>query len=82
VLQVWFWLTPVVYPKSILSPRMAAVSEWNPVYPFMASIRTLFIDRQVPNPGLWLAMLAWTTAAGVLGYVVLRKLRSELRDVI
>lgn len=82
VLQVWFWLTPVVYPKSILSPTMRAVIEWNPVYPYMESIRSLFITRELPNASLWIAMLAWTIASSALGYVVLRKLRPELRDVI
>ena len=82
IMQIWFWLTPVVYVKSKMSPALSAVITWNPAYPYIESIRTLFIDRAIPSPTLWLAMIAWTMAAGAIGYAVLRKLRPELRDVI
>jgi hypothetical protein len=51
-MQIWFWLTPVVYVKSKMSPALSAVITWNPAYPYIESIRTLFIDRAIPSPTL------------------------------
>lgn len=82
VLQIWFWTYPVVYHIDTMPPWFQTAVQFNPVYPFMETIRALFLHRDVPGPMLWLGMLGWTTLAGVLGYVVLRKLRPELRDVI
>ncbi len=82
VLQVWFWLYPVVYHASNLRTGFRRVIPYNPVYPFMESIRALFIARTIPSIGLWLAMVGWTALAGLLGFLVLRRLRPELRDVI
>lgn len=82
VLQVWFWLYPVVYHADNLPPAMRKAIPFNPVFPFMESIRALFIAREVPGPMLWLGMAAWTLAAGLLGCLVLHRLRPELRDVI
>jgi lipopolysaccharide transport system permease protein len=82
VLQIGFWTFPIVYDKRFLPAPLQAALPYNPIYPAMQSIRLLFIDGQVPKPGLWLGMFAWAAAAGLLGYVVLRKLRRELRDVI
>ncbi len=93
VMQIWFWLYPIVYVVTDATPswvRRLIVA--NPVYPYMECIRALFIGtrvpgslvaiREVPGPMLWFGMIAWTGAAGVVGYLVLRKLRPELRDVI
>jgi ABC-type polysaccharide/polyol phosphate export permease len=55
---------------------------YNPVYPFLHSIRQLFIHRDVPGPVVWGQMILWTGIASTLGYLVLRRLRPELRDVI
>jgi ABC-type polysaccharide/polyol phosphate export permease len=82
VLQVWFWLYPVVYHPNSLPTGMRRAIVFNPVYPFMESIRALFIAREIPSVWLWLGMLGWAAAAGVVGYVVLRRLRPELRDVL
>lgn len=82
VLQVWFWLYPIVYHLDGLPRGMQRVVAWNPVTPYLDSIRLLFIHREMPSPAQWAAMVAWTTAASALGYVVLRRLRPELRDVI
>lgn len=82
VVQVWFWLYPIVYHTTSLPPAMQAAVRFNPVYPYMQSIRSLFIAREMPGAGLWLAMVGWTLAAALLGSLVLRRLRPELRDVI
>ncbi|MFN0132679.1 MAG: ABC transporter permease [Phycisphaerales bacterium] len=82
LLQVWFWLYPIVYYESSLPKWMQAVLPYNPVYPAITGIRLLFLSREVPGPWLWVQMAIWAGGATALGYVVLRRLRAELRDVI
>jgi ABC-type polysaccharide/polyol phosphate export permease len=82
ILQVGFWLYPIVYDASILPPDLREALLFNPVYPFLTSIRDLFISQRVPGIGMWIGMLAWTGATSAIGYLVLRRLRPELRDVI
>jgi len=82
ILQVWFWLYPIVWHSDNVPTGMRRAIPFNPIYPFMESIRALFIHRALPAPGLWLGMAAWTGVAGLVGYLVLRRLRPELRDVI
>ncbi|MEX2218036.1 MAG: ABC transporter permease [Phycisphaerales bacterium] len=79
---IGFWTYPVVYHKDHLPQWAQAALPWNPVYPFLEALRELFIYDRMPPLWLWPAMLAWTAAAGLLGYLVLRRLRRELRDVI
>jgi lipopolysaccharide transport system permease protein len=82
VLQVGFWCYPIVYAPDHLPSAMKTAIMFNPAYPFLESVRDLFLHRTLPGPGLWLGMVGWTGAASTAGYLVLRKLRPELRDVI
>jgi lipopolysaccharide transport system permease protein len=82
LLQIGFWSYPIVYHQAFLPQAVQRVLPYNPVYPFLNSIRSLFIDRTVPDPAVWAQMFLWTALAGALGYLVLRRLRPELRDVI
>jgi len=47
VVQFWFWLTPVVYPMTVLPDEVAAVVSWNPLTPLMKGF------QDVLSGGLW-----------------------------
>jgi ABC-type polysaccharide/polyol phosphate export permease len=82
ILQIGFWSYPIVYLESGLPEPLRSWVPYNPLYPFLHSIRDLFIDRIVPGPMMWVQMLLWTMLTSAAGYLVLRRLRPELRDVI
>ena len=81
-LQLWMWASPIVYPESILSERLLAYLKFNPVYPFIHAIREVFLYGRPPEAWMWWVMVTWAFGLPVLGYLVLRKLRPEIRDVI
>lgn len=82
IVQIGFWSYPIVYVERFLPEGIQKILPFNPVYPFLHSIRDLFVERAIPDPLMWGLMLFWTGLAGALGYLVLRRLRPELRDVI
>jgi len=72
-LQVWFWLTPIVYPVHILPPSYAKWIGINPVTPIVQALQTIFVQHAWPD---------WTTlgypavlaiALGVLAATVFRR---------
>lgn len=54
VLQLWFWLTPIVYPATILPQRYAHLLELNPLSPIVRGLQDIFLHREAP---LWSAQL-------------------------
>lgn len=82
LIRLGFWTYPVVYPREVLPDWAQRLLPFSPVYPYLESIRTMFLWGEWPGPGLWAGMLAWAGIAGVLGYLVLRGLRPELRDML
>lgn len=57
-LQFWFWLTPVVYPISIIPDRFRALIAWNPMALIVQAFQAIFVQNQWPDwESLWLVFL-------------------------
>ena len=48
-LQFWFWLTPIIYPISILPERIASMMELNPMFPIIVAYQAIFVYQTAPN---------------------------------
>lgn len=48
-LQFWFWLTPIVYPVTILPPRVQALMAYNPMTPLMTGLQNALVLGQWPH---------------------------------
>ena len=81
-LQLWMWLTPIVYVEQILPDGLRALVHYNPAYPFIDALHRMVVLGAWPPLWEWPIMLAWAAAAPLVGYVVLRRLRPEIRDAI
>ena len=80
VLQVGFWCYPVVYERAFLPDWADRMLIFNPAFAFLESIRSIVLMGEVPSIGLITAMVGWSVGACVIGYAVLRSLRSSVRD--
>ena len=54
ILQFWFWLTPIVYPASILPPKAQELLAYNPMTGLMGAYQTIFARGQLPD---WQALV-------------------------
>lgn len=81
-LQLWMWVTPIVYVESILPASLQRLLAYNPSYPFIDAMHRMMVAGEWPHGGQWVAMAFWACAAPIAGYLVLRRLRPELRDAL
>jgi ABC-type polysaccharide/polyol phosphate export permease len=81
-LQLWMWLTPIVYVEEILPVSMQSLVHRNPAYPFIDALHRMIVGGEWPNAWHWPVMLFWAAAAPLVGYLILRRLRPEIRDVL
>lgn len=49
ILQFWFWLTPIVYPVTILPDRLQDLMALNPMSGLMASYQGVLLHGRVPE---------------------------------
>jgi lipopolysaccharide transport system permease protein len=82
LLQFWFWLTPIVYPGRTLPGLFASVLAWNPMWPIVNFVQTIFLEDRIPawSPLLYPAIVA--VALLLLGLFAFRRLSGEIVDVL
>ena len=81
VLQFWFWVTPVVYPASIVPERFREVLEYNPMAPLVAAYHDILVYGKAPGLGV-LVTAACAIVMLCLAVLVFRRAAPELVDAL
>ncbi len=81
-LHLWMWATPIVWVESVLPVPLQALVPWNPMYPFVDALHRMIVAGTWPPLGQWPVMTAWASGTSVVGYLLLRRLRPEIRDAL
>jgi len=68
VLSAWMFLTPVVYPMSILPPKVQNVVAWNPMTIFVGAFRDPLYSADVPSTFTFALMAALAFGTLTLGW--------------
>lgn len=79
-LQFWFWLTPIVYPSTILPEALRPWLVLNPMYPLISAYQTILVYGQWPQ---WSALIPTALLAPticILGLQLFRRRASEMVD--
>lgn len=79
-LQFWFWLTPIVYPASIVPEDVRVAFAWNPLLPIVAGLQRIVLEGAWP---LWDGVPMAAAAAGAfvaIGWATFRALASDVLD--
>lgn len=66
-LRVWFYLTPIMYPETILPDKVLWVVKLNPMYHLVSCWRAPIYNGELPPAGSVAAAAVWATAALVVG---------------
>lgn len=80
VLQFWFWLTPIVYPLSILPERVRSMIELNPMGQLVGAYQQIILHGQWPNWALFRFHAIGAFIALTVGFLVFRRLSGEIVD--
>jgi lipopolysaccharide transport system permease protein len=79
-LSFWFWLTPIVYPVSILPEALQSVMNLNPMARLMAAFQVILVNGQWPNwVSLW-PVVALAILLCVIGFGLFRRHAGEMVD--
>ena len=82
VLQIWFYLTPIVYTVEMIPEKYKFILYLNPVAFIFNAIHLSFaFNQSIPADQLLYAVL-WTLAIFVLAYVLFRKFNHKIIELI
>ena len=78
--QFWFWLTPIVYPASILPEHVRPILQWNPMAPIIAAWQGVLVKGTPPDWGSLVYPLVIALLLCTLGLRMFRKRAGEIVD--
>ncbi|GLQ93017.1 hypothetical protein GCM10007901_19680 [Dyella acidisoli] len=82
VLQLWFWMTPIVYVADVLPEQFQRVVAFNPVAPVIQGYQNVLLFQQMP-PFVRLGLLLVGSLVFLgLALYMFRKAAPELVDVL
>jgi ABC-2 type transport system permease protein len=95
VLQMWMYLTPIIYPFSLVEKQSATVGgllgtsvtivdvyNLNPMVHFVQVFRQILYDGRWPDAVEWLWCVGWAVGAFTLGVLVFRKNEKKLAEIL
>ena len=82
VLNVWFWLTPIVYVGNILSEFWQGVMVWNPAFHFVEAYRQVILAGEAPATAFLLVSGGACVILMAAVLFVSKKLEQDIRDFV
>lgn len=95
ILQIWMYLTPIVYPVSLIADQSARVGglfgtqvtlldiyQLNPMYHFVQVMRQVLYDNRLPDGNSLLICAIWAFGALALGLFVFNRKQDRLAEAL
>ena len=82
LLSLWMYCSAIFYPVEQLPEMIGRVIEANPVYNYIACMRSVMLYASWPTASQWLRMLLWAAAMYLFGYLVFRKSQNRIMQTV
>jgi lipopolysaccharide transport system permease protein len=79
-IQFWFWLTPIVYPLSIVPGWAAEILSWNPMLHIVAAYQAVIVGGNAPDWSTVLPLLLCSVTLAGVAWLTFRGLSPDLVD--
>jgi lipopolysaccharide transport system permease protein len=95
ILQMWMYLTPIIYPASLVSSKSQEIGylfgsgltvdfvyNLNPMAHFVEVFRNVLYDNRWPNLTEWLICALWAAVSLMIGVIVFRRNEQKLAEAL
>lgn len=81
-LQIWFWVTPVVYSVALVPDRLRRWLQWNPMTQFVTSYHDIVVDGRTPSFATFGILLLCAAVAGAAGLLVFDRHQRRFAELV
>src|SRR5206468_500177 len=82
IVQIWMYATPIIYPLSMLPPRLKWIASLNPMSAPVEAYRYIFLGAGSMEPSLWVVSAAVTLLIFVSGLMVFQRVERTFVDTV
>lgn len=82
IIQLWFWMTPIIYMKSMLANKYPLLLVYNPFYYFAEIYQNIFVYSKAPTMHSLLIITIESVATLILAGYLYKKMVPTIKDII
>lgn len=82
MIQLWFWMTPIVYMRNLLPGFAQIALSLNPAAYFIGAYHDIFFYSRLPDFKQLIALTLLGHALLALSYITFKKLEKDVRDFL
>lgn len=82
ILQLWFWMTPIIYPKSLIYNKYPFLVDFNPIYYFIYPMQNIFLYSKFPTFKEFIIACLISFITFFTAWFLYKKLSVEIKDII
>jgi len=82
VVQLWFWMTPIIYMSEILEKKYPLLLIYNPFYYFAKIYQDIFLYSKLPSMESWITIITMTIVTFVIAGYLYKKMIATIKDII
>lgn len=80
VIQLWFWLTPIIYTKEALPKNLVWLVDLNPLSPLVKFYQDIMLYGRIPDWSSLIQPIIVSTFLFIFSFVVFRRAGADLVD--
>ncbi len=82
VVQLWFWMTPIIYLSSMVEKRFPYLLEYNPFYFFAKVYQDIFLYSKAPELETVGLLIFMTAVSLIIAGYLYKKMIGTIKDII
>ena len=82
LIQLWFWMTPIIYMKEMIADKYPAILIYNPFYYFVEIYQQIFLFSKAPSFEALVGIISMTFVTLLLAAYLYKKMISTIKDII
>ncbi len=82
IIQLWFWMTPIIYVKEMIANKYPWILIYNPFYHFVHLYQDLFLYAKIPSLNEMLIITSLALKGLSMAAYSYKKMVNSIRDII
>ena len=82
IVQLWFWMTPIIYTKELIEGKYPLLLLYNPFYQFVKLYQDVFLHAKAPDLSSLMVILVMTLSSLLIAAYLYKKMIGTLKDII
>ncbi len=82
IIQLWFWMTPIIYMKEMIMDKYPYIIKFNPFYYFTSIYHDIFLFSKAPAFSSIILILLLSFGTLIIAAFLYKKMISTIKDII